>query len=148
MEANYFLNCHTEEAVKIRWRQLALQYHPDRASKLGADKEKEFSEIMKLVNDERDVTLVKIYRRSGAAEDAIQERLREFTRTMNLKSLVSNGTAQSLMEKFQEKNPGVEIGFNSAGLLFRFVIGEIFHAEKTKNKTARPPSQDPKQLGK
>lgn len=63
---NYFLNCHTEESVKIRFRALSKHHHPDVCKDANA------TEIFQEIERQRGETMKAIWKKSGKSDQEIE----------------------------------------------------------------------------
>ncbi len=134
---NYFLNCHSEESVKIRFRKLSVKLHPDKNSG-DPDATKNFQEML----DQRDETLRTIYKKSGISDAQIETKLSNFMNDFASGDFSgSHVAAKTLEQKFREENPGKEL---NAANLFPFVVKNLIDAVSGKNKLK---GSDQKKLG-
>lgn len=69
---DHFLNCHTEESIKIRFKSLSKQYHPDK------NKTRDTTKIFQQILEQRDKALRAVWKKLGLDDRQIQERLQEF----------------------------------------------------------------------
>lgn len=114
----HFLNCHTEEAVKIRWRSLSKQYHPD------VNKEPNAKEIFQEIEDERAKTLKSIWQKQGKNDQEIDIMLMDLIKDPNaMRSYVDQ-----IVEKFSkaDKPP-------SSAELFKHIFNDLMGKETKKN---------------
>jgi DnaJ-class molecular chaperone len=123
---DYFLNCHSEESIKIRYRKLSKEFHPDKNPDPNA------LAIIQEINDQRDKALKVLYKKSGLSDVDIEAKLHSFVHEfINGDTSNMNNVAQSLTEKFEAEHPGKELNFKN---LFPFVIEELMGAVTSKNK--------------
>lgn len=124
---NYFLNCHTEKSVSIRFKKLSNELHPDKHPQdPGATKK--FQEM----KDQRDAALRYIYKKTGISDKEIEEKLHAFVMDLdNLDFSKINDVSEMFAKKFMEEHPDEDPTFAN---MAKFVLGNLFGAEKKKNK--------------
>lgn len=119
---NYFLNCHSEESIRTRYKMLAMQLHPDRNPEDLHAKEK-FQDML----EQRDRAFKAAYAKSGKSTAEIDELLQEFVLDLDKLSFKS---LHKVAAKFAEGLPENA----SFGHTFFHVLDKLLQAEKTKNK--------------
>lgn len=123
----YFLNCHTEDSVKICFRQLSVKMHPDKNGSTDESKEK-FQEMI----EERDKVLKKIYKSKGWSEADALFKIENIFSGESFKPQNVAAMANSLSEDFAKEHPDKEPNFSNMML---FYMGKVFSGGK---KLAEP----------
>ncbi len=133
-KTEHFLNCHTEESVKIRFKKLSKQLHPDKNGGTNEAKEK-FQDMI----SERDEVLTKIYQKDGKTDAQIQEKIKDlFSEGISMSGMESIGTA--IAQKMARENPGKELSFADA---LKYTL-EAFTGKKQIDTPKK--KEDPKKL--
>jgi DnaJ-class molecular chaperone len=128
---DYFLNCHSEESIKIRFKMLSKEFHPDVNKDPGA------TEIMQEITSQRDQKLRDLYRQQGKSDQEIDELL---TTIWNPDSMdkYTDMVANRILES-GKKPTFVDI--------FKMVAGDLFAAEERKQQKKDLPGENRKEIG-
>jgi DnaJ-class molecular chaperone len=132
MMNNYFLNCHTEESVKIRYRKLSKELHPDK-NKENPDATKKFQQM----TDQRDAALRVIYRKAGLSDNDIEMKLRDFlSEFINGNTANLNSIADEMAQRFKDDNPDKEMNTKN---VFAYVFKTMLGSLSAKNVSGTQP---------
>lgn len=120
---NYFLNCNSEQAVKIRFISLSKKYHPDVNKDLTA------TEIFQTISNQRDETLRNLYKKSGKSDIEIDRMMKDVFENLDLKNL------GSLTDKLADKFSASQKGDKPPSFMdvFKMVVAEL-NVNKNKQK--------------
>ena len=107
METDLFLNCHTEESIRTRYKHLALKLHPDR-NRQDPEATKKFQEMI----SQRDRQIKKVLGKGGILSDAeLESRLYDFIQDLNnWKFNRANSMADQLVAEVLAENPNPTLG--------------------------------------
>lgn len=131
VKENYFLNCHSEESIKIRYKKLANELHPDK----NPDDPEATANFQDMCN-QRDDAFRRVYKNSGKTSKELETELENFVSNLN-KDLFKglDKVATSFAEKWVEENPDKEPTF---GDVFRMVFGGLKKAHLNNENKKRP----------
>lgn len=130
---NYFLNCHSLESIKIRFRDLSKKYHPD---KTGDDPEA--LKIMQTVSDQRDEAIKRVMIKGGKSEAEIEDYIKVFVTDLATGTLNKN-TMENIAEHLDKKYNGKA----TLGDVMKEVFSGFF---STPGHKKFKPGHDPKQI--
>lgn len=133
---NYFLNCHTEESVKIRFKLLAKEHHPDKNKGNEVSAVKLFQEI----TNQRDNAIKKIYLKEGKSPEETEAALKTLIKDLdNFDFSNSQTVADSLTA---ELDAMYGEGNYTVAQVAKHVFGKLFGtARKMKNINGSAPDQ-------
>lgn len=114
---NYFLNCKTEESIKIRFRALSKRFHPDKNTSPGA------KEIFQEISNERDRLLKQIYKSQGKTDHQIDKLMNEVFNEFDFKNI--DKLTDNLAENYSKRL--IEEGKEPTHMnVFKMLIGDLF----------------------
>lgn len=125
MSENHFLNCHSEESIKIRYRSLSKKWHPDKNKSPAA--KSTFQEILR----QRDEALRDVYRKLGLTDKEISAKIDDFLSSIleTGKIKPSDDLVNSLADEFGASMGDKEPSFAD---VLKFVSGKILPNAKKK----------------
>lgn len=120
----YFLNCHSEESIRTRYKSLAVKMHPDK-NLLDIDANKNFQDMIA----QRDLAIKKIY--SNLSAEEMEVAFRNFTSGLE-KILTTNPIkmATQFNSEWDRLHPGKE---PTIGEWFIFIKNLVFKGHKKRN---------------
>lgn len=119
----YFLNCHTEESISIRFKSLAKKWHPDK------NKNPEATEVFQEINKQREKALRDMLKRQGKTEFQTDEFLAAyFSKDKNKTDSMIENLTESFVKKFEDSDKPPT--FADA---FKHVLGSFFPKTEGKN---------------
>lgn len=127
IKENYFLNCHSEESIKIRYRKLAIELHPDK----NPDDSEAKANFQNMI-DQRDQAIRKIYTKAGKSTEEMEKLLKDFIvdlDKLNFSSL--DNIAKSFTEELDQMHGE---GNYSVGQIFNHVFGKLLSTAKNNKK--------------
>lgn len=99
---NFFLNCHTEESISIRYKSLAKKWHPD------VNKLPEATEVFQEIQKQRENAVTNLMRKHGKSEGDIHDYIQALKkRDKKAQASIIDSMANDLAKKFEnsEKPP-------------------------------------------
>lgn len=123
---DYFLNCHSEESIKIRWRDLSKKWHPDK------NKDPKAKEIFQEISNQRDKALRLFYKRSGLTDQEIDAKIDSFLEEIfsgKFSEDKMNSIVESMGKQILEEHDGKDLSF---GDIFKIVSDKFMAPGKKK----------------
>lgn len=127
METDLFLNCHTEDSIRTRYKHLALKLHPDK-NRNDPEATKKFQDMI----SQRDRQIKKIYAKGGFISDAeLEARLYDFIQDLNNWNFGSaNSMADQLVAEVLAENPNPTLG-----TVLKHMLKRVFQAAPNARQT-------------
>lgn len=130
---NYFLNCHTEESIAIKYKALAKKYHPD------VNTSPEATQIFQEIAKQREQALRAVLKRSGKSDVDINEYIASvFSRDREK----SNALVDEMLDEFMLKHDSdKEPTFAE---VLKFTMGKFLGGNTKKNVSEGKPGDQKK----
>lgn len=126
---DYFLNCHTEESISIRFKSLAKKYHPD------VNKAPEATKIFQEVNKQREASLRVVLSKSGKSDTDINDYISSM---MKRDFKAADSLAEDMLDEFLQKNGDKEPNFAD---VLNFTMKKYFGGLSKKSIDKNSPGQ-------